>query len=141
MYEGDVQFLYRGFEARALAVYTSLDDAERINALNDFTGDESVGNEQWGYYLVGAYNVLSLAGFSSQYAQYLAPFVRWEQYDTQSSVPSGFQSNPANDRSDLTIGLNYKPIPRVVVKAEYQWLDNAADDSRYQINFGLGYVF
>lgn len=141
MYEGDVQFLYRGFEARALAVYTSLDDAARINALNDFTGDESVGNEQWGYYLVGAYNVLSLTGFSSQYAQYLAPFVRWEQYDTQSSVPSGFQSNPANDRSDLTIGLNYKPIPRVVVKAEYQWLDNAADDSRYQFNFGLGYVF
>ena len=141
MYEGDVQFQYRGFEGRALAVYTSLDDAERVNALNDLTGDDSVGDEQWGYYLVGGYNLLSLANFTNQYAQYLAPFVRWEQYDTQSSVPSGFERNPANDRSELTIGLNYKPIPNVVVKVEYQWLDNQANDSLNQFNFGLGYVF
>ncbi len=141
MYEGDVQFQYRGVEARGLFVYTTLDDAAEINALNGLTGDNSVGNEQWGYYLVGAYNVLSLTSFSSQYAQYLAPFVRWEQYDTQAKVPSGFERNPANDRSDLTVGLNYKPIPNVVVKAEYQWLDNNADESRNQFNFGLGYVF
>ncbi len=141
MYEGDVQLQYRGFEGRALVVYTSLDDVDRINALNDFTGDESVGESQWGYYLVGGYNLLTLANFTSQYAQYLAPFVRWEQYDSQSSVPSGFERNPANDRSDLTIGLNYKPIPNVVVKVEYQWLDNDANDSQNQINFGLGYVF
>lgn len=141
MYEGDIQVQYRGFEARGLAVYTTLDDAAEINALNSLTGDDSVGDEQWGYYLVGAYNVLSLANFSSQYAQYLAPFVRWEQYDTQARVPSGFERNPANDRSDLTIGVNYKPIPQVVVKAEYQWLDNEGDESTNQINFGLGYVF
>jgi len=141
MYEGDVQFQYRGFEGRALAVYTSLDDAVRVNALNDLTGDDSVGDEQWGYYLVGGYNLLSLANFTNQYAQYFAPFVRWEQYDTQSSVPSGFERNPQNDRNELTIGLNYKPIPNVVVKIEYQWLDNQADDSHNQFNFGLGYVF
>ncbi|MEQ9620247.1 MAG: hypothetical protein RIG61_13885 [Deltaproteobacteria bacterium] len=141
MYEGDIQVQYRGLEARGLFVYTALDDAAEINALNGLTGDESVGDEQWGYYLVGAYNVLSLANFSSQYAQYLAPFVRWEQYDTQAQVPSGFERDPANDRSDLTIGLNYKPIPQVVVKAEYQWLDNEADESTNQFNFGLGYVF
>lgn len=141
MYEADVQFQYSGFEGRALVTYTTLDDAARINALNDFEGNDSVGNEQWGYYVVGAYNVLTLTDFTSQYAQYLAPFVRWEQYDTQSSVPSGFFRNPANDRSDLTIGLNYKPIPNVVVKAEYQYLDNEEDESNNQFNFGLGYVF
>ena len=141
MYEGDIQVQYRGFEARALGVITRLDDGARINALNDLTGDDSVGNEQWGYYLVGGYNLLSLANYSNQYAQYLAPFIRWEQYDSQASVPRGFTRNPANDRRDLTIGLNYKPIPNVVVKVEYQWLDNEADESRNQINFGLGYVF
>jgi len=141
MYEADIQVQYAGFEARALATITSLDDGARINALNGLEGDDSVGNEQWGYYVVGAYNVLTLTDFSSQYAQYLAPFVRWEQYDTQSSVPSGFSRNPANDRSDLTIGLNYKPIPNVVVKAEYQYLYNEDNDSNSQFNFGLGYVF
>lgn len=141
MYEGDIQFQYRGFEGRALAVYTTLDDAAEINALNGLTGDDSVGSEQWGYYVVGAYNLLSLTNSTSQYFQYLAPFVRWEQWDTQAQVPSGFERNPANDRSDLTVGLNYKPIPQVVVKAEYQWLDNKAEDSTNQFNFGLGYVF
>jgi len=141
MYEADVQVQYSGFEGRALVVYTTLDDGARINALNDLTGDDSVGSEQWGYYVVGAYNVLSLADFSSQYAQYLAPFVRWEQYDTQAKVPTGFSRNPANDRNDLTIGLNYKPIPNVVIKAEYQYLDNQANNSDNQFNFGLGYVF
>ena len=141
MYEADIQLQYRGFEARGLFVYTTLDDGARINALNDLEGDDSVGSEQWGYYVVGAYNVLTLTDFSSQYAQYLAPFVRWEQYDTQAKVPSGFIRNPANDRSDLAIGLNYKPIPNVVVKAEYKYLDNQANDSENQLNFGLGYVF
>ncbi len=141
MYEADIQLQYSGFEARGLFVYTTLDDAARINALNDFEGDDSVGSEQWGYYVVGAYNVLSLANFTSQYAQYLAPFIRWEQYDTQAKVPTGFSRNPANDRNDLTIGLDYKPIPNVVIKAEYQRLDNEIDNSDNQFNFGLGYVF
>jgi DNA-binding transcriptional MerR regulator len=141
MYEADIQLQYSGFEARGLFVYTTLDDGARINALNDLEGDNSVGSEQCGYYVVGAYNVLSLANFSSQYAQYLAPFIRWEQYDTQAKVPSGFTRNPANDRNDLTIGLNYKPIPNVVMKAEYQRLDNEANSSENQFNFGLGYVF
>ncbi len=141
MYEADVQFQYRGFEARGLFVYTTLNDGARINALNDFEGEDSVGSEQWGYYVVGAYNVLTLANFSSQYAQYLAPFVRWEQYDTQAKVPSGFSRNPENDRNDLNIGINYKPIPNVVIKAEYERLANEANESNNQFNFGLGYVF
>ncbi|MCH7948894.1 MAG: hypothetical protein IH875_00245 [Candidatus Dadabacteria bacterium] len=141
MYEADLQLQYRGFEARGLFVYTTLDDGARINALNDLEGENSVGSEQWGYYVVGAYNVLSLANFTSQYAQYLAPFIRWEQYNTQAKVPAGFFRNPANDRDDLTIGLDYKPIPNVVIKAEYQRLDNEANNSQNQFNFGLGYVF
>lgn len=141
MYEGDIQFQYMGFEARGLVVFTMLGDAAEINALNGLTGDDSVGSRQWGYYLEGGYNVLSLVDSPNQYFQYLAPFVRWDAFDTQAKVPSGFQRNPENDRKDLTIGLNYKPIPQVVVKAEYQWLDNGLSESVNQFNFGLGYVF
>jgi len=130
-----------GFEARGLVVFTRLGDAAEINALNGLTGNNSVGTRQWGYYIEGGYNVLTLVDSPNQYFQYLAPFVRWDAYDTQAKVPSGFQRNPANDNKDLTVGLNYKPIPQVVVKAEYQWLDNGLDDSTNQFNFGLGYVF
>jgi len=141
MYEGDIQFQYMGFEARGLVVFTMLGDAAEINALNGLTGEDSVGSRQWGYYIEGGYNVLTLVDSPNQYFQYLAPFVRWDAFDTQAKVPSGFQRNPENDRKDFTVGLNYKPIPQVVVKAEYQWLDDGLNDSTNQFNFGLGYVF
>jgi len=141
MYETDSQVQYAGFEGRVLFVYTALANAAEINALNGLTGSNSVGDEQWGYYFVGGYNLLSLANFNSQYLQYFAPFIRWEQYDTQAQVPQGFERNPANDRRELTIGINYKPIPNTVVKIDYQWKDNEADTENNQLNFGLGYVF
>ncbi|MGI9534565.1 MAG: hypothetical protein ACR2NW_06410, partial [Thermodesulfobacteriota bacterium] len=59
MYELDAQLQYRGFNLRTLAVWTFLDQADLINANNGFTGDESVGDEQFGWYVVAAYNILT----------------------------------------------------------------------------------
>jgi hypothetical protein len=140
MYEADVQLLWRGLEARALFVYTFLDDAELININNGLEGDASVGDEQFGWYVEAGYNVLSLVDLG-EYFRYLAPFIRYEKFDTQKSVPSGFFRNPANDRQNLTFGFSYKPIPRVVIKADYQWRDNEAGTANNQFNLGLGYVF
>ncbi|MGI9533671.1 MAG: hypothetical protein ACR2NW_01870, partial [Thermodesulfobacteriota bacterium] len=141
MYELDAQLQYRGFNLRTLAVWTLLDQAELINANNGFTGDESVGDEQFGWYVVAAYNILTEIETGSRYLRNISPFFRFETYDTQKSVPSGFSRNPANDRTEYTLGINYLPIPNVVVKAEYQWLDNNANTGDNQFNFGLGYVF
>lgn len=146
LYEADVQLQFRGLEARALFAYTLLDDAELINAqladgiVDDFGLDDSVGEEQYGFYVEAGYNILSLTNFG-QYFQYFAPFVRYEMYDTQFQVPDGFESNPANDRRLFTVGFSYKPIPNVVLKADYQFRDNEADSARDQFNLGLGYVF
>jgi len=41
----------------------------------------------------------------------------------------------------LTLGFSYKPIPQVVIKADYQRRDNEADISSDQFNLGLGFVF
>lgn len=140
MYEADVRLQWKGFEGRGLFVYTFLDDVEQINANNDFIGQDSVGEQQFGWYVEGAYNVLSFADIHP-YFQYLAPFVRYENYDTQRRVPTGFLRNPENDRDILTVGLSYKPIPNVVVKIDYQNRDNKANESTDQFNLGLGYVF
>jgi hypothetical protein len=140
MYEADVQLQWKGFEGRGLFVYTFLDDVQLINANNGLVGDDSVGEEQFGWYVEGAYNILSLADIHP-YFQYLAPFVRFEKFDTQNQVPDGFLRNPENNRDVLTLGLSYKPIPNVVVKIDYQNRDNKANSSNDQINLGLGYVF
>ena len=141
MYEVDAQFQYAGLDLRALSVWTMLDDAALINQLNEYEGSKSVGEEQSGWYVLGAYNIFSALNSGSKYMEYLAPFFRYEKFDTQKDVPAGYERNPANERTQYTIGLNYKPIPNVVVKAEYQNLDNEADDATNQFNFGIGYVF
>ena len=141
MYEVDAQVQYAGFDLRALSVWTRLKDAELINANLGFEGDESVGSKQSGWYVTGAYNLLSAFDSGSRYLEYLAPFVRYERYDTQKAVPAGFARDAKNRRNEYTFGLNYKPISNVVVKAEYQRLDNAAEEAKGQFNFGLGYVF
>lgn len=141
MYEVDAQVQYAGFDLRALSVWTRLKDAELINANLGFEGGESVGSKQSGWYVTGAYNLFSVFDSGGRYLEYLAPFVRYERYDTQKAVPAGFARDGKNRRNEYTFGLNYKPIPNVVVKAEYQRLDNAAEEARGQFNFGLGYVF
>ena len=141
MYEVDAQFQYAGLDLRALSVWTSLDDAALINQLKGYEGNKSVGEEQSGWYVLGAYNIFSALNSGSKYMEYLAPFFRYEKFDTQKEVPAGFERDPANDRTQYTFGINYKPIPSVVVKAEYQNLDNEAGEAKNQFNFGLGYVF
>lgn len=141
IYEADLQLQWRGFDLRTLIAYTALDDVELINANLGFEGDDSVGENQLGWYILGAYNIFSDTGFNSKYLQHLDAFVRYEWYDTQLDVPSGFSTNDANERQETTFGLNYKPIPNVVVKGEFQRLDNSAEDAINQVNFGLGYVY
>ena len=91
----------------------------------------------FGGYAQLAYNVLSL--FKTN--QYLAPYVRYERYDTQKQVPTGYSKNPANSRTEYTIGLTYKPISQVVIKGEWQDLDNQANTGVNQVNLALGYIF
>lgn len=141
IYEADAQFRWRGLDLRGLITWTFLDDVDEINANLGFTGDESVGSKQFGFYVVAAYNILGEMDLQSRYLQNLSPFFRFEDYDTQKDVPAGFERNPENDRREYTFGLDYKPIPNVVVKIDYQFLDNEAGNDNNQVNFGLGYVF
>ncbi len=141
IYELDAQLQYSGFDLRALSVWTRLGDVELINRNLGYEGNKSVGEKQFGWYVLGAYNVFSLFNSDSKYVEYLAPFFRYERYDTQKKVPVGFQKDPANRRTEYTFGLNYKPISNVVLKAEYQKLDNDANDGEKQFNFAMGYVF
>jgi hypothetical protein len=140
IYEADAQFQWRGLEARGLFAYVNIDDADLINLNNGLEGADSIGEELYGFYAEAGYNVLSLTDLG-QYFRYLAPFIRFEKYDTQYAVPSGFQRNPANDRITVTYGLSYKPIPNVVVKLDFQDRRNEDHSADNQFNVGLGYVF
>ena len=142
--EGHVDWAWKGLDVRALATVAQLDDVEELNTalaekaeveLSDF---DSVGEEMRGWYVQVGYDILTLLrpGEAS-----LSPFVRYEQVDTQSEVPDGFEASGMNDFDVVTVGVNFKPIEELAFKAEYQFYDDEADSMSDQFNAGIGYVF
>ena len=64
--------------------------------------------------------------------------MRYEEWDTQASVPDGFARNPENDVTQWTAGVVFKPIPQVVLKLDGQWRRNAARTGVNQLNVAIG---
>ena len=137
IWEGHAQYKTGGFDLSGLLALSTVDDVAEINAVIGLEGDESVGERLIGWYLQGGYDVLRATGSTHQ----LIPYVRYEQLDTQDRVPEGFASSPANDRSFLTLGTMWKPVPNVSLKADYQIVSNQADTGVNQLNVNLGYLF
>jgi hypothetical protein len=129
---------WRGLWLRGLFAKTTISQADLINQFNGFVGDESVGSRQNGWYVQAAYDVLS---FSAKSKMSLLPYVRYEQYDTQAEVPSGYARNPANDIDELTVGIAFKPIDRLIFKLDWQQRQNAAQTGVNAWNVALGYIF
>ncbi|MGE0042469.1 MAG: hypothetical protein AB7H88_13270 [Vicinamibacterales bacterium] len=127
----------RGFDVRGLFARATLDDVTALNRALGLSGARSVGETLEGGYVQVGYNVLSQVAPRTS----LMPFYRFEQINTQSSVPTGFLADPAQDQTFHTFGVELKPIGQIVVKADYQRVTNRAGTGRNQFNVNLGYVF
>jgi len=137
LFEGHFEWRWRGLELRALAAQAELDDVDRLNAARGLTGASSIGERLDGSYVQLGYDLLSGRGGESA----LIPYARWETADTQAEVPAGFLASPSNDQEILTLGFAYKPIEQLILKADYQDVDNEAGTGVDQINVLLGYIF
>ncbi len=129
---------WQGLEARALAAFSQLDEVAELNEALELTDAAGVGEEQNGWYVEAAYDLFSRR---QQGEQALFPFVRYESFNTQAEVPSGFTANPATEINVLTAGVDYRPIDPLVFKVEYQDFDNEAESGVDQVNASLGYIF
>jgi len=129
----DARYINQRFSARGQFIKTYLSGVPAYNV--QYSSD--LGNELQGWYVEGAYNLLSLDN-----AQALTGFVRYENYDTHHAV-AGITENLAYDRKDVTLGLSYMIAPGAVIKADHQWFDNAVDGNvvKKQFNFGIGVWF
>jgi hypothetical protein len=137
IYEGHVEYRAHGFDLRGLVAVAQVDDVAQLNELKDLTGDESIGEQLVGWYLQGGYDVLR--GIETE--QQLIPYVRWEELNTQDDVPAGFSADPANDRRIVSLGMAWKPIANVAVKADYNIQENEADTGVNQLNAVVSYLF
>jgi hypothetical protein len=127
------------FDLSALYARGTISDTEDLNLT--FVGNPyPVPKSFWGSYVQGAWRVWE-NGESS-----LAPFVRYEAFNTASSfasVPLGLGVPTADTERVWTVGVNYYLTPEVVFKADYQHFNITDALLGYGTRFdlGVGYQF
>ncbi len=132
----DVHAEYRGQGLQVRGLYAATTNrAAGVAALEPTDPARTVGTQQWGGYLELGYDVLQ----GSRMA--LVPYVRYERLDTQQAVVPGVTRDLGEDRTLLTAGLAFKPIPQVAVKADWTRDENHARTGRNQFSLALGYTF
>ncbi len=135
MYDFHLRYSYKNLEITGLYVKGFLTDADKISLA---VGD-TVAKEVYGYYLNLAYDVMPFIKSDTDLS--IPVFVRYERYNTQEKVPAGFTKNNQYDKTIWTVGLNLKPHPNVVLKADYQIRDNKAYDESDIFELGVGFIF
>ncbi len=135
IYSGDFQYSISRFDFRGAFAYEEIDEAA---ALGDGTASDI-----FGWYLEGAYHIMPDAWKTGKLERSDAVvFVRYDDYDTQYKMPSGVAKDPAFDRNDWTFGVNFYLLPNLVVKADYQILDDdTSEDLNDLFNLGIGWQF
>ncbi len=127
----DVQVLYaQGTIGDALKIDQAIDT---FNIANPGSKLPYMPAKFSGWYGQLAYQVWASADMS------LTPFVRHEQYNTQTAMPTGYTASSANADRVWTYGFSFKPHPEVVLKTDYQkYADSNLKD---RFNIGAGYMF
>ena len=128
----------RGFDLRGLFARAHIGDAAELNRALGLTGSSGVAEALQGGYVQLGYNVLSQLTTTGVG---LTPYVRYERVDTQATMPAGFERSLLTNNTFSTLGVEVKPIPNVVVKADYAWVGNEAHSAVNQFNVNLGYAF
>lgn len=135
IYSVDAEYSVGRWDFRGVYAY------EKINGAADI--GNNVASAIDGYYVEAARHILpdSWKTGRLQKADAVA-FVRYDDLDTQASMPEGVSRDPAGDREIVTMGLSFFPTEGFVLKADYQIRDDdtpAGLPERF--NVGLGWSF
>ena len=137
------QYESHGLHLRGLFTMADIDDAgaltTALRTVGNIGATETIAREMLGGYAEIAYDVMPLLRAMSEMS--LTPYYRFEYYDTQYEVPSGFTGDPTKEISNHTIGLQFKPTPNVVVKTDVRLRDAKSGQVADEFNLGLGFAF
>ena len=144
IYESHLQWKYYGLEFRALGSWGLINNADLLsmenlyvkNANGIVNGQGAVGSQNYGWYTEAGYDVLPL--MFKDTPQYLAPFVRYEKFNT---MVKALVADPTKDQQVFQVGLQYKPIPQVVLKADYRNFVAKQGSLPDDFNLGFGFIF
>ncbi|MDH5567723.1 MAG: inverse autotransporter beta domain-containing protein, partial [Myxococcales bacterium] len=134
------QVRWRGLHLRGLFTRATVEQADRLNAaLGTAPGSAGIAEEMLGAYAEIAYDVWQWLAPDSEMT--LEPFYRYEWVDTQQTAASGYVRDETQRNHSHTVGVSYKPIPNVVLKADYRNVKAQQGSPADEINLGIGLVF
>jgi hypothetical protein len=142
MTSADFEYSISKFDFRGVIANTNIDGAANFNDDAAIDGGE-VAEEMFGWYIEGAYHFWPNEWKTGKLKKSDAVvFVRYEEYDTQYKMPSDVTRDKSKDIDELTFGVNFYLTPDFVVKADYQFRDDASGNGRDDLfNVGLGWTF
>lgn len=135
MYSADFEYDISLFRFRGVIAHGKNADPLNLPA--------GTGEEIFGWYLEGGVSVMPESWKKGKLAEAdVLPFVRYEAYDTQYKVPDGTVKDGANDRTDISVGINFPLTHQFVLKADYQFkYDQSPTDPNNVFNLGMGWAF
>ena len=132
----DFDYSAGDFDFRGVFAQDRVSNADELNT----AFANNVADEMSGYYVEAAYHLLPDSWRSDRLRDSdLIAFVRYEDFDTQADLGSAVK-NLAAAREETTFGLGYWFTPDLVIKADYQVLDDDTGSRDNQLNFGIGWT-
>lgn len=125
----------------------TIDNSDAVTQanLNFFNGDvlgvsrTSVGHKAESWFVEAGFDALSL--FRRAPRGRLDLFGRYEAYNTHAETEGNIATVDRYERDAATVGVNYKPQPGIVFKAEYSSRTHEGDIGNEQDIYGLGFGF
>lgn len=127
LFEAHADWRHGPFGLRALFARWDLDDASLIAAADPAAAGR---DEQLGWYVEPSWRT-QLTGVRGE----LGFFARYNAWDNNAG------SSDDTEKTQLNVGLNYWPVPDVVLKADIQRQDNDSGEDDNGFNLGVGYQF
>jgi hypothetical protein len=143
LWDAHAQYEDRGLHLRGLFTMTHIGDAGSLTrdlqaaASDPLSG--AIASGMIGGYAEAAYDILPLLFPGTERS--LAPFYRFEWYDTQWNMPSGYSADRSQEIMVHTVGLQFEPIPNVVLKADYRNRSAKRGQIPDEVNLGFGLSF
>lgn len=141
----DIRYKRHGFDLRALFARVSVDGADQASVLAtaESGSPQSIGEAMQGWYGEAAYDLLR-RDRKSDSRRSLWIYTRYERFNTNEEMPSGYVASPAADRTVVSGGLAFMPIESVSFKADIEhWEDETtgSDAQLNRVNVGAAFMF
>lgn len=144
LYEAHLRFERGPWILRGQYTFGQVNNSDEVSRANQtfFNGSvlgisrTAVGHRAKSGFIEAGYDILPLFKLSS-YGRFDV-FGRYETYDTQSSTEGNIVKTQRYDRAARTFGVNYKPLPAIVFKAEYSYRTDEGSIGNDQDVYGLG---